>query len=94
MVLLWIVIVFVIVQAIDNAFISPMVVSKSVNMHPLTVVVVVIIGGNIAGLIGMLFAVPFTGIIKVSSSQVIWGLKNYRLDFSPKYEETFPVKSG
>jgi predicted PurR-regulated permease PerM len=94
MVLLWIVIVFVIVQAIDNAIISPMVVSKSVNMHPLTVVVVVIIGGNIAGLIGMLFAVPFTGIIKVSSSQVIWGLKNYRLDFSPKYEETFPVKSG
>ncbi len=94
MVLLWIVIVFVIVQAIDNAIISPMVVSKSVNMHPLTVVVVVIIGGNIAGLIGMLFAVPFTGIIKVSSSQVIWGLKNYRLDFSPRYEETFPVKSG
>jgi hypothetical protein len=41
----------------------------------------------------MLFAVPFTGIIKVSSSQVIWGLKNYRLDFSPRYEETFPVKS-
>ncbi len=94
MVLLWIVIVFVIVQAIDNAIISPMVVSKSVNMHPLTVVVVVIIGGNIAGLIGMLFAVPFTGIIKVSSSQVIWGLKNYRLDFSPRFEETFPVKSG
>ena len=94
MVLLWIVIVFVIVQAVDNAIISPMVVSKSVNMHPLTVVVVVIIGGNIAGLIGMLFAVPFTGIIKVSSSQVIWGLKNYRLDFSPKYEETLPVKSG
>lgn len=94
MVLLWIVIVFVIVQAIDNAIISPMVVSKSVNMHPLTVVVVVIIGGNIAGLIGMLFAVPFTGIIKVSSSQVIWGLKNYRLDFSPRSEETFPVKSG
>ena len=94
MVLLWIVIVFVIVQAVDNAIISPMVVSKSVNMHPLTVVVVVIIGGNIAGLIGMLFAVPFTGIIKVSSSQVIWGLKNYRLDFSPRYEETLPVKSG
>ncbi len=94
MVLLWIVIVFVVVQAVDNAIISPMVVSKSVNMHPLTVVVVVIIGGNIAGLIGMLFAVPFTGIIKVSSSQVIWGLKNYRLDFSPRYEETLPVKSG
>ncbi len=79
LVLLWIVIVFILVQAIDNAFVSPMVVSKSVNMHPLTVVVAVIIGGNIAGAMGMLLAVPFTGILKVASSQVIWGIKNYEL---------------
>ena len=79
MVLLWIVIMFAIVQMLDNSLVSPMVVSKSVNMHPLTVIIVVIIGGNIAGVIGMLFAVPFTGIIKVASSQVAWGLKNYKL---------------
>ncbi|MCK4363906.1 MAG: AI-2E family transporter, partial [Candidatus Aminicenantes bacterium] len=78
-VLLWIVIVFIIVQLIDNVFVSPMVVSKSVNMHPLTVAVAVIIGGNVAGAMGMLFAVPLTGIIKVSASQVIWGIKNYEL---------------
>ena len=79
LVLLWIVIVFIVVQLIDNAFVSPLVVSKSVNMHPLTVVVAVIIGGNVAGAMGMLFAVPFTGIIKAASSQVIWGIKNYEL---------------
>jgi len=79
LVLLWIVIVFIIIQIIDNSLISPLVVSKSVNMHPLTVVVAVIIGGNIAGVMGMLFAVPLTGILKVASSQVIWGIKNYEL---------------
>ena len=79
-VLLWIVIVFIIVQAIDNVIVTPLVVSKSVDMHPLMVVVVVIIGGNIAGAMGMLFAVPFTGIIKVTFSQVTWGLKNYKLN--------------
>lgn len=78
-VLLWIAIVFIAVQAIDNSLISPLVVSKSVNMHPLTVIVVVLIGGKIAGALGMLFAVPFTGVIKVLSSQVTWGLKNYKL---------------
>lgn len=78
-VLIWIVITFVLVQIIDNSLVSPMVVSKSVDMHPLTVVIVVIIGGNIAGAIGMLFAVPVTGIIKVTSKEVIWGLKNYKL---------------
>ena len=86
-VLLWIVIMFILVQAIDNAFVSPLVVSKSVNMHPLVVIVVVIIGGNIAGAIGMLFAVPLTCIAKVTLSQVIWGLKNYSLHSSPLFKE-------
>ena len=87
LVLLWIVIMFILVQAIDNAFVSPLVVSKSVNMHPLTVIIVVIIGGNIAGAIGMLFAVPLTGIVKVTLSQVIWGLKNFSLHSSPFFKE-------
>ncbi|PIS28668.1 MAG: hypothetical protein COT43_05925 [Candidatus Marinimicrobia bacterium CG08_land_8_20_14_0_20_45_22] len=78
-ILLWIAITFVLVQFIDNTFVSPLVVSKSVNMHPLTVVIVVIIGGNIAGALGMLFAVPTFGIIKVTLTEVIWGLKNYKL---------------
>jgi len=93
LVLLWIVIVFILVQAIDNAFVSPMVVSKSVNMHPLTVVVAVIIGGNIAGAMGMLFAVPFTGIIKVTSSQVIWGIKNYELRHPSRVGENSSKKN-
>jgi predicted PurR-regulated permease PerM len=93
LVLLWIVSMFVLVQAIDNAFVSPLVVSKSVNMHPLVVIIVVIIGGNIAGAIGMLFAVPLTGIVKVTSSQVIWGLKNYSLHSSPLFKENALTKT-
>ena len=93
LVLLWIVIMFVLVQAIDNAFVSPLVVSKSVNMHPLVVIVVVIIGGNIAGAIGMLFAVPLTCIVKVTSSQVIWGLKNYSLHSSLLLKENALTKT-
>lgn len=93
LVLLWIIIMFAFVQAIDNAFVSPLVVSKSVNMHPLVVIVVVIIGGNIAGVIGMLFAVPLTGIIKVTLSQVIWGLKNYSLHSSPLFKENALTKT-
>lgn len=78
-VLLWVAIVFILVQVIDNVAITPLVVSKSVNMHPLTVLVVVIIGGKMAGALGMLLAVPFLGIIKVVLSQLSWGLKNYKI---------------
>jgi len=87
LILIWIIILFIVVQAIDNALISPLVVSKSVNMHPLTVIVAVVIGGKIAGPVGMLLAVPFTGVIKVVFSQVTWGLKNYKISFPSKIEE-------
>jgi len=78
-IIVWIAVVFVLVQVIDNNIISPMVVSKSVNMHPITVVIAVVIGGNIGGVIGMLFAVPVWGIIKVTLKEVGWGLKSYKL---------------
>lgn len=92
-VLLWIIIVFIVVQAIDNYLVSPMVISKSVRMHPLIVVMVVIIGGSLAGAIGMLFAVPLTGIFKVTSSQVIWGLKNYKFNSFPTFQESQSIKT-
>ena len=78
-IVVWIAVVFALVQGIDNNIVSPMVVSKSVNMHPITVVIAVILGGNIAGVIGMLFAVPAWGIIKVVMKEVSWGLKSYKL---------------
>jgi predicted PurR-regulated permease PerM len=71
---------FVIVQRIDNDITYPLVISRSVNMHPLTVIVVVIIGANLAGLIGMLLAIPITAIIKVTISEFMWGLRNYRME--------------
>jgi len=55
----------------------------------------VIIGGKVAGAIGMLFAVPLTGIIKVTFLQVIWGLKNYSLHaISPLKEDSFLKPKG
>jgi len=78
-VIVWIAVVFILVQIIDNNVISPLVVSKSVNMHPITVVIAVVIGGNIGGMIGMLFAVPVWGIIKVTLKEVSWGLRSYKL---------------
>ena len=78
-VLIWIAATFGIVQLIDNSLVRPLVVSKSVDLHPITVVAVVLIGGKIAGILGMFLGVPVTGIIKVTISQISWGIKNYSL---------------
>ncbi len=70
---------FLFVQAIDNFFVSPKIMSASVGIHPLVVIVVIMIGGSIMGPLGMLFAVPTFGVLKVTLSEVLWGLKAYRI---------------
>ena len=74
-----VVILFFFIQIIDNVLIQPIVVAKSVNLHPLVVMVVVMIGSDLWGMVGMLVAVPMTGILKVSGQTVYEGLKGYRV---------------
>jgi putative permease len=77
--LLYIVIAFAIVQLIDNILVQPLVLSKSVNLHPLIIVFAVLIGGQFFGLLGMLLAVPTAGIIKVTSLELYNGIRKYHL---------------
>ena len=46
---------FIIVQQIDNNFITPLVVGDSVGLHPMAVMLVLLIGGTLIGPLGMLF---------------------------------------
>jgi putative permease len=77
--ILYIVIAFSIVQLIDNIILQPMVLSKSVKLHPLIIVFVVLIGGQFFGVLGMLLAVPVAGIIKVTSSELYLGIRKFNL---------------
>ena len=76
---LYIVVAFALVQLIDNVVVQPMVLSKSVNLHPLIIVFAVLIGGQFFGLLGMLLAVPAAGIIKVTSSELYQGIRKFNL---------------
>ena len=70
---------FATIQLFENIFVSPFIVSKSVELHPLTVIIVILIGGQLVGIFGMLLAVPTASIIKVTARELHWGLKNYRI---------------
>jgi putative permease len=77
--LVYIVIAFAIVQLIDNILVQPLVLSKSVNLHPLVIVFAVLIGGQFFGLLGMLLAVPTAGIIKVTFMELYNAIRKYHL---------------
>lgn len=60
-----VVIVCVVVQQIDGNLIYPNVIGKSLDIHPLTIIIILLVAGNLAGLLGMLLAVPVYAVIKV-----------------------------
>ncbi len=59
------VLVGVVAQVLDNVAFTPIAVSRSVALHPLVVLVMTLIGGQVFGLPGLLLAVPFTATAKV-----------------------------
>jgi len=68
---LWTVIAFIIVQQLDNGFISPKIIEGKLGLHPVTTILAVLIGGEFFGIIGMLVSVPIAAIIKVIGKRTI-----------------------
>ena len=64
-------VVVLIVQQLDGNIIYPNVIGKSLKIHPLTIIIVLLVAGNIAGLLGIFLGVPFYAICKTIISYII-----------------------
>lgn len=63
--LLKLAVVWIIVQLFEGKFISPQVMGKNLSVHPITIIFVILIGGNLFGILGIIFAVPGYAVLKV-----------------------------
>lgn len=57
--------VFVIVQVVDNVVFQPLIYGTSVMAHPLEIFLVILIGGYLAGIAGMILAIPTYTVLRV-----------------------------
>lgn len=62
---LWSLVIIVVAQQIQDNVLSPIIYGKSLDVHPLTTVVLVLIGGDFFGIIGVLIALPVYMILKI-----------------------------
>jgi len=74
----YVILAFTIIKLLDDAIVQPVVVARSVHMHPLTVLLAVLIGGKLFGILGMLLSVPVVGFIKVVVHEGILNYRRYR----------------
>lgn len=71
--------VFSVVQLTDNVVLQPLIFSKSVKAHPLEIFVIIFAGAKIAGILGMIFAIPVYTIFRVSFLEFYKGYREYRI---------------
>ncbi|MDU4596838.1 MAG: AI-2E family transporter, partial [Clostridium sporogenes] len=62
---LWALILLYSIQQIEGYILSPKITGDSVDMHPLTVILLLLIGGKIYGFVGMVLAIPIGVIMKI-----------------------------
>jgi len=80
---LYILLVFLTVNLIDNVFVQPLVLARAANLHPLVVIFLVLFGSKIAGILGMLIAVPLVSLLQVVFVVLYTELaRPFRPDFS------------
>jgi len=70
--------VFLGANLIDNFILQPQIYSKSVKAHPVEVFLTIIVGGKLAGIAGMILAIPTYTIIKVVLRQFMQQMKLVR----------------
>ncbi len=63
--------VFVTMQLLDNMFLQPLIFSNSVRAHPLEIFLLILIAGTIAGIPGMILAIPAYTILRVVAKEFL-----------------------
>ena len=66
-------------QAADNVLLQPVIFSRAAQAHPLVILFVVLVGAQLAGIVGMLIAIPLATTVRVVAEQVFWSIRNYRI---------------
>jgi predicted PurR-regulated permease PerM len=69
--------VMIVVQQIEGHIISPQVMGKKLEIHPLTIISLLLAAGRIGGVLGLIIAVPVYAVIKVIAHHTyrLWKLR-------------------
>lgn len=71
--------VFAVVQITDNILLQPLIFSKSVKAHPLEIFVIIFAGASLAGVVGMIAAIPAYTILRVIFVELYNGYRQYKI---------------
>ena len=62
--------IYFVAQLVDMLIIIPLVVAKIVNLHPALVIIVIFIGAQLMGVLGMMISIPVASVLKVTLTAI------------------------
>lgn len=81
--LVWVALVYLGVQLLENSLLVPRIQSRALNVHPIMIMVVLIVGSEVAGLWGVILGPPLTA---ASKEVFMYFLRQWREDLQPAEE--------
>ncbi len=71
----WVIVIFSAVSVFDNIVLQPVIYSKSVNAHPIEIFIVILMAGSLAGIPGMMLAIPGYTVLRIIAKEFLSGFK-------------------
>jgi predicted PurR-regulated permease PerM len=81
------IVVWTVVQLIEGKFISPQIMGKSLSVHPITIIFVILTAGNLFGVIGIVLAVPGYAVLKVIVTHLFQWFKYRSRMYEPEEQK-------
>jgi predicted PurR-regulated permease PerM len=75
----FIALLLLVIYTLDNGFVQPYIFSKSLDIHPIFIILLIIAGGQLFGLLGMMLIIPTTTVIKTAVKEIYFAFKNYKI---------------
>ncbi|MBU5362234.1 AI-2E family transporter [Enterococcus raffinosus] len=80
------ILIVLVVQQVDGNVIYPNVIGKSLNIHPLTIILILLVAGNLSGILGVFLGVPVYAILR---TLVVFVVKIFKQSKQEEREQEF-----
>ncbi len=69
--LVYVLVLFVVAHVIEGYILTPKIIGGKIGLHPVWIIFAVFAAGSVFGFIGIIFAIPIAGIIKILLTHII-----------------------
>ena len=73
-------VVITITQMLEGNILHPLIMSKSMKLHPVTIIIGLLIFGSIFGIVGMIIATPCISLLKILGKFILMKLKLFDME--------------